>query len=841
MRAIFAATALLLAGCSGAQPWLPLTSFTMEGFGEAPGLLSQPETPSGPVAGYGLKTLGSTELIVKFAADSDNPRPSRGVFVEKLPTGADLYQLASEEELQTELEELWEREDCLLAEPNASFETLALPSEYNAATHGHLDKIGAPAAWGLPQGIGSSSVVVAVVDTGLAVTSGIAAHTDLRSNLMPSTDWINVDKFTSGVVSQRTDVNDGTNTGSGAGHGTRVAGVIAAVANNGGALGVAPGCKLLPVRANTNNGNGLSYTTASVANGILYAIAKPGVKVINLSMGTSVDSPTLLEAVDQATASDVLVVAAAGNNGLNQPMYPAAYDAVLSVAGTSATDRRSTFSNFGTWVKMAAPAENIYTTLRDSLPGSYGTSSAAGANSGTSYAAAMVSGAAALVRSAQPTWRAASVLKVLQTTGAPTTGFATGRPLRLDVSKALAVLTPPPALAAAVRTSEAFPGSTQARIKGNLTAPGWSSVTYGLDKALSGATTTVQQQGTRPTSRPTFELSGLTPAVTYFYRINVRDPHSGQVLKGKIQKLLTGAPKIKKLTAKSATHTGNITWTTTAPVTAKVTWGVAADALSSTALDVPTFGTSYEASLTGLLPGSTYYYKIEGVSQDGVPMVPKTGTIKTGKLAVTASVLGATSTSMVLKVVAKTPHRVSAAYDPDPTVAAQLAASGTFVTGLQSLAGAASTIALEQPVTISGLTSGTTYTIIVKAEDTFGNVTVLKPIIGRTLARSTVEFGIAALTPTGITLDVHTNTPPGTGGLSLFIASKDEYDKFVVSTSTDLNSAFRISGTAVGTTTTTNYRLVSGTLVTGQSYCGRLRIGTAAPFVWTPPFFFTTP
>jgi thermitase len=829
----------MLAGCSGAQAWLPVTSFTMEGTGGAPGLLSQRETPSGPVAGYGLKALGSTELIVRFTPDSDNPRPSRGAFVEKLPTGADLYQLDTEEELQAELEELWEREDCLLAEPNASFEVLSVPSEYSSATHWHLDKIGAPAAWALAQGIGSSSVVVAVVDTGIAHTSGVADHPDLRSNLVPSADWINVDRFTSSVLSQRNDVKDTSS--SGAGHGTRVAGVIAAAANNRGALGVAPGCKLLPVRANVSGGSSLSYTTASVANGILYAVGKPGVKVINLSMGTPVDSPTLLEAVDQATASDVLVVAAAGNNGTSQPMYPAAYDAVLSVAGTSATDRRSTFSNFGTWVKIAAPAENIYTTLRDSLPGSYGTSSAAGANSGTSYAAATVSGAAALVRSARPTWSADNVLKVLQTTGAPTTGFATGRPLRLDVSKALAVITPPSALAAAVKTPEAFPGSTRARIQANLTAPGFSSVTYGLDKALTGATTTVQQQGTRPTSRPTIDLRGLTPSTTYFYRIDVRDPHSGLVTRDKIQKFATGAPKISKLEAKGAAHTAKLTWTTTAPVTAKVTWGVAADALSSTALDVATFGTSYEASLTGLLPASTYHYKVEGVTEDGAPMLPKTGTVKTAKLAVTASVVAATSTNLVLKVVGTTPHRVSAVYDADPLVAAQRAAAGNFINRLDGLQGTSANIALEQPITLSGLSPGTTYTIILRAEDTFGNRTLLKPIKGKTLTRSPVEFGIAALTSRGVTLDVHLPTPPGAYGLSLYVATRDSYDRFIITNSSDWNTAFSLSGSPVGTTTSTNYRLVSGTLVPGRRYCGRLRIGSSSAHVWTDPFFFTTP
>ncbi|MEB3327950.1 MAG: S8 family serine peptidase [Candidatus Sericytochromatia bacterium] len=826
MRFLLAATAVLLAGCTGAQPWVPTTRFTLEDPGEAPGLLSQQESPSAGVAGYGLQTLGATELIVRFTPDSDDPRPSRGAFVEKLPTGADLYQMASEAELQAELEALWAREDCLLAEPNASFELLALPPEYSDATHPHLARVGAPAAWA--QETGSAAVVVAVVDTGLDVTSGCTpTHPDLAGNVVASSLWINA----GGGSSSCSGVDDSTG-GTYGGHGTRVAGVIAATAGNGPAVGVAPGCKLLPVRATSGGGFSGGYTTSSVSNAILQAITKPGVKVINLSMGTPIDSPTLRQACDQAAAADVLVVAAAGNNGLNQPMYPAAYDSVLSVTGTTSADRRAAFSNYGPWVKMAAPAENIFTTLPGPEWGSsYGWSSTP--NSGTSYAAAMVSGAAALVRSARPDWRAQSVLKVLQTSGAPTTGFPVGKPRRLDVAKALAVTKAPPALAAAAKKAVAFPGATRARITADLVAPGTVSVTYGTDKTLAAGATTVTPAG-GPTSRFTYDLSGLTASTIYYYRLGVEDPFSGLTTNSRIQKFVTVAPKIAKLMAKGLTYTASLTWTTTAPVTARVTWGRAASALDQTALDVNTYSTSYQASLTDLEPGSTYYYKIEGQDQDGNAIASKTGTVKTAKLAVASSVVAATKDKLVVKVTSKVPQKVAIYVATEQADALANAAAG-------GAPDASAGLALEQPVELSGLEPDTTYFVVVKAEDVEGTVTQLKPIKGKTLSRGPVELGVASVSTAGVVVDVHLTTPPGSNGLRIYLADRDDYDRYYQAGSSSLNSAFSSSGSAVGNDTTTKYRLTSGSLSAGKSYCGRLRIGTSAPYAWSEPFFFTVP
>jgi hypothetical protein len=849
-----------------------MTAFTLGSPGEAPELMSQPETPAGRVAGYGLQTLGSRELIVKFAPDAVNPRPSRGTFVSKLSTGSDLYQLDSEPELQAELEELWEREDCLLAEPNASFQTLAVPTEYSNTLHPHLTKIRANEAW--VQTIGSGSVVVAVVDSGISVSSGTPTHNDLRANLVPSADWINVNKYTGGNVADRTDVNDGTNSGGGAGHGTRVAGVIAAVANNGGAVGVAPGCKLLPVRANTHASSGLIYTTVSVANGIKYAVTKPNVKVINLSMGTPIDSPTLLAACDQAVASGVLVVAAAGNNGTNQPMYPAAYDSVLSVTGTTASDQRASFSNFGPWVKMAAPAENIFTALRDPVvPGNStasGTVSAAGANSGTSYAAAMVSGAAALVRSKNPSWHPLSVLKALQTTGAPTTGFPVGRPQRLDVARALALTTAPPPPPFGVKTAAVFPSATRARLRAELLRPALVDVELGVEKTLA-ATKVVSVLSAVPTSRITEDLvsasaiapsslvSGgnvtITSGKTYFYRLRLKDPAAPTaVTLGPIGKFTAAPPKVKKLTTKAGAYTATLSWTMTAPVAVRVKWGKFADQLayedakSSTALDVATYGTEYEASFTGLDPEevnkkqTTYYYEIWGrVEEDPTFVSLKKGSFKPAKRTVTATVAAATPDKLVVKVLGKTPHKVSVVYDKDPVAAELRASDGIFVdTGLNTLDAGVGGFALEQPIVLGNLEPNTTYTIIVKAVDVYGRDTSLKPIRAKTLSRGPVEFGIAGVTATGVTVDVHLARVPGE--LKLFYATQDEYDRFfAASLSGEMNKAFKDSGAIItgSQTTGTNFRIVATLPLSDTTYCGRLRIG-AAPYVWSEPFFFKT-
>jgi len=187
------------------------------------------------------------------------------------------------------------------------------------------------------------------------------------------------------------DVSDGF------GHGTHVAGIIAAALNGKGVVGVAPRAKLMIVKALGNDGSG---TTGSVAEGIRYAVAN-GARIINLSLASSENDPRMAEAVQAAAAANVLIVASAGNDSRDidqQPAYPAALPApnLLAVASTDPNNGRdlSTYSNFGRLtVQVAAPGAQILSTGKD---GSYVEMS------GTSMAAPMVAGVAALVAGASP-------------------------------------------------------------------------------------------------------------------------------------------------------------------------------------------------------------------------------------------------------------------------------------------------------------------------------------------------------------------------------------------------------------------------------------------------------
>ncbi len=255
-------------------------------------------------------------------------------------------------------------------------------------------------AWGVKRiGAGSvhdsgnkgAGVKVAIIDSGIDYT-----HPDLDANYAGGWDFVNGDN----------DPDDATHDGpmDDYGHGTHVAGTVAAEDNDVGVVGVAPGAVLYALKVLNQDGFGnWSHTIAAVQ-----WCVDNGMQVANLSLGFSIDpGETVKAAFDSAETAGVVIVAAAGNSG-NPPgrgsnvIYPAEYDSVIAVAATDSKDKRASWSSTGDQVELAAPGVSVFSTWNDSdsphdpQPVCYdGVCYKYG--SGTSMASPHVAGTAALV------------------------------------------------------------------------------------------------------------------------------------------------------------------------------------------------------------------------------------------------------------------------------------------------------------------------------------------------------------------------------------------------------------------------------------------------------------
>jgi subtilisin family serine protease/subtilase family serine protease len=254
--------------------------------------------------------------------------------------------------------------------------------------------IDAPEAWAVS---GNAPVTVAVIDSGVDYT-----HPDLATKYLGGYDFLNGDS----------DPMDDH------GHGTHVAGTIAAAVNNltsgeeEGIAGVAPNAFLLAYKVCGVDG---SCSDFAIQQAIAAAV-QDGAKVINMSLGGPELSQSTFDAVQDAWNSGVVVVAGAGNSGTTDLFFPAAFDNVISVAAFDEDHRRASFSNYGDWVDVSAPGNVIMSTYRmsacstSSEPGNMGCYTW---SSGTSMATPHVSGAAALIWSRPDVTTNAQVVDIL--------------------------------------------------------------------------------------------------------------------------------------------------------------------------------------------------------------------------------------------------------------------------------------------------------------------------------------------------------------------------------------------------------------------------------------------
>ncbi|WP_328788484.1 type VII secretion-associated serine protease mycosin [Streptomyces sp. NBC_00273] len=238
-----------------------------------------------------------------------------------------------------------------------------------------------------------NSVRVAVIDTGVD-----------RANPQLSA------AIDTGAGKDFVDPKGGDGTVDTIGHGTKVAGLIAARPQQGtGFVGLAPESTIIPIRQNDGQGKG---TAANLSQAIDHAVAK-GAQVINISQDTeaqlSVESD-LGKSVQKAVAANVVVVASAGNDGLSgqkRKTYPAAFPGVLAVGSSDRNNERAGFSQPGDFIGVAAPGVDMVSTV----PG-FGQC----IDNGTSFSAPYVAGVAALLRAKHPDWSAQQIIWQIQNT-----------------------------------------------------------------------------------------------------------------------------------------------------------------------------------------------------------------------------------------------------------------------------------------------------------------------------------------------------------------------------------------------------------------------------------------
>jgi len=223
----------------------------------------------------------------------------------------------------------------------------------------NIERVGATSSWAISTG---DPVKVGVIDTGIDLK-----HPDLKANIKGGYNAIN-------PLKSYTDDH---------GHGTHVAGIIAALNNSIGVVGVGPNIDLYAIKVLNAKGSGY---LSDVIEGLDWAVAN-GIKVVNMSLGTSQDVPSFREAIVRAYNAGVVIVAAAGNSG-GAVVYPAAYPEVIAVSATDKNNQIASWSSRGPEVDLAAPGASIYSTYKGQ---SYATLS------GTSMAAPHVTGAAALI------------------------------------------------------------------------------------------------------------------------------------------------------------------------------------------------------------------------------------------------------------------------------------------------------------------------------------------------------------------------------------------------------------------------------------------------------------
>jgi len=271
------------------------------------------------------------------------------------------------------------------AEPNYIYQLFRTPDDpFFSSKQWGPQNINAPTAWDIT--MGSPNTVVGVVDSGIDST-----HPDFGGKVLAGT-------------------NCTTDTLPPPSHGTHVAGIAAAIGNNGtGIAGVNWTAGILPIKVcNASGSCANSDISCGVVFGVNFAISNPSLRVVeNLSLGGPGYAQQLKDAFDYALQNNVLVVASSGNDGKSTVLFPAGYPGVMAVGASTPTNGRAAFSTYGTHLSVIAPGVDIYSTVPG---GGYSLMS------GTSMAAPHVAGVAALILALSPGLSPAQVRSQIERT-----------------------------------------------------------------------------------------------------------------------------------------------------------------------------------------------------------------------------------------------------------------------------------------------------------------------------------------------------------------------------------------------------------------------------------------
>ncbi|GAB6087760.1 S8 family peptidase [Alkaliphilus crotonatoxidans] len=339
-----------------------------------------------PSAVYGNEQ-GTQEYLVQFKGSSGvsarGMATSYGIQAKQVKQTLDILPVQVLELTPSQAKALASNPNVVAVEPNAEVTAYAQTVPWG------ITRVQAPQAHAA--GYRGAGVKVAVLDTGID-----SSHPDLnvRGGYSVFTDSANSNPFYDGD-----------------GHGTHVAGTIAALNNTIGVLGVAYNVDLYAVKVLNNNGGG---TYAGIAQGIQWAVNN-GMHIVNMSLGGPSSSTILQNICDAANQAGVLLIAAAGNSGNasgtgNSVGYPARYASVMAVASTNSNNVRGSSSSTGPAVEISAPGVSILSTVPGNGYATY---------TGTSMASPHVAGVAALVKGARPNLSNTQIRQILNSTATP--------------------------------------------------------------------------------------------------------------------------------------------------------------------------------------------------------------------------------------------------------------------------------------------------------------------------------------------------------------------------------------------------------------------------------------